>query len=233
MKALEDLKELLVDQIKRVTKKGDITPNELDSMYKSVDIIKDISTIEAMEKAEKEEEEYAKDRYSRGRYSREGSYDGNSMRGSYNGNSMRGGSYEGNMMSNDMGNSQRYLPPYPMYSYAPVWNTPQQQPNNNQNQNNEMNGNSNTNNGMSTDGRRGRDADSDGRYSEDSSYRRGRDAMGRFTSRDGSYENSNRYYSRQHSTKEKMLAKLEDMVDDAKTSRERETIMKVMDKLEE
>ena len=209
MKALEDLKELLVDQIKRVTKKGDITPNELESMYKSVDIIKDISTIEAMEKAEKEEEEYAKDRYSRGRYSREGSYDGNSMRGSYNGNSMRGGSYEGNMMSNDMGNSQRYLPPYPMYSYAPVWNTPQQQ----------------------NDGRRGRDADSDGRYSEDSSYRRGRDAMGRFTSRDGSYENSNRY-SRHSVVKDRMIAKLEDMADDATTSRERNTIMQCIDKLD-
>lgn len=207
MKALEDLKELLVDQIKRVIKKGDITPNELESMYKSVDIIKDISTIEAMEKAEKEEEEYEKNRYSRGRYSR-----------------------DGDMISNDMGNSQRYLPPYPMYSYAPVWNTPQQQPNNNQNQNNEMNGNSNTNNGMSNDGRRGRDADSDGRYSEDSSYRRGRDAMGRFTSRDGSYENSNRYS--RHSVKDRMIAKLEDMADDATTNRERNTIMQCIDKLD-
>ena len=206
MKALEDLKELLVDQIKRVTKKGDITPNELECMYKAVDIIKDISTIEAMEKAEKEEEKYAKDGYSRGRYSR-----------------------DGDMISNDMGNSQRYLPPYPMYSYAPVWNTPQQQPNNNQNQNNEMNGNSNTNNGMSNDGRRGRDADSDGRYSEDSSYRRGRDAMGRFTSRDG-YDNSNRYS--RHSVKDRMIAKLEDMADDATTNRERNTIMQCIDKLD-
>lgn len=209
MKALDDLKELLEDQIKRVTKKGDVTPNELECMYKAVDIIKDISTIEAMEKAEKEEEKNAKDGYSRGRYSR-----------------------DGDMISNDMGNSQRYLP-YPMYSYAPVWNAPQQQPNNNQN--GEMNGNSQGYNaGNSNDGRRGRDADNDGRYSEESSYRRGRDAMGRFTSRDGgSYENSNRYYSRQHSTKEKMLAKLEDMVDDAKTSRERETLMKAIDKLDE
>lgn len=32
---------------------------------------------------------------------------------------------------------------------------------------------------------------------------------------------------------EKELEKLEDMVDDAKTSRERETIMKVIDKLED
>lgn len=208
MKALEDLRELLIDQIKKVSKKGDISPNELECMYKSVDIIKDISTIEAMEKAEKEEEKYAKDGYSRGRYSR-----------------------DGDMISNDMGNSQRYLP-YPMYSYAPVWNNNPQQPHNGQNS--EMNGNTQNYGGMSNDGRRGRDADNDGRYSEESSYRRGRDAMGRFTSRDGgSYENSNRYYSRQHSTKEKMLAKLEDMVDDAKTSRERETLMKAIDKLEE
>ena len=221
MKALEDLKELLVDQIKKVTKKGDITPNELENMYKAVDIIKDISTIKAMEKAEKEEEEYSQRGYSRDRYSRDGSYGGSSMRGSYDGNSMRGGSYDGNMMSNDMGNSQRYLPPYPMYSYAPVWNNPQQQPNNNQNQNNEMNGNSqayngnsnnNSNNGMSNDGRIGRDA------------------MGRFTSRDGSYENSNRYS--RHSVKDRMIAKLEDMADDATTNRERNTIMQCIDKLD-
>lgn len=208
MKALDDLKELLEDQIKRVTKKGDITPNELESMYKAVDIIKDISTIHAMEKAEKEEEEYTKN----GAYSRRS-----------------GGSSYG--MHGDMSVSNGYFPHYPMYSYAtPNWNSPQQQPNSGGEM---MNGNT-QNYGMSNDGRRGRDADNDGRYSEESSYRRSRDAMGRFTSRDGgSYENSNRYYSRQHSTKEKMLAKLEDMVDDAKTSRERETIMKVMDKLEE
>lgn len=200
MKALEDLKELLVDQIKRVTKKGDITPNELESMYKAVDIIKDISTINAMEKAEKEEEE---------EYTKNGAYSRRSGGSSYG---MHGD------MSNDMRVSNGYFPHYPMYSYTPPsWNSPQQ-PNND---------------GMSNDGRRGRDADNDGRYSEESSYRRGRDAMGRFTSRDGgSYENSNRYYSR-HSTKEKMLAKLEDMVDDAKTSRERETLMKAIDKLEE
>lgn len=209
MKALDDLKELLEDQIKRVTKKGDITPNELESMYKAVDIIKDISTIHAMEKAEKEEEEYTKN----GAYSRRS-----------------GGSSYG--MHGDMSVSNGYFPHYPMYSYAtPNWNSPQQQPNSGGEM---MNSNTQNYGSMSNDGRRGRDADNDGRYSEESSYRRGRDAMGQFTSRDGgSYENSNRYYSRQHSTKEKMLAKLEDMVDDAKTSRERETIMKVMDKLEE
>lgn len=213
MKPLEDLKELLIDQIKKVSKKGDISPNELESMYKAVDIIKDISTINAMEKAEKEEEEYTKN----GAYSRRSGGSSYGMHGD---------------MSNDMRVSNGYFPHYPMYSYAtPNWNSPQQQPNSGGEM---MNGNTQNYGGMSNDGRRGRDADNDGRYSEESSYRRGRDAMGRFTSRDGgSYENSNRYYSRQHSTKEKMLAKLEDMVDDAKTSRERETIMKVMDKLEE
>ena len=55
--------------------------------------------------------------------------------------------------------------------------------------------------GMS-DARRGRDGDGDGRYSEDGSYRRGRDAMGRYTSRDG--------YSR-HDDKEQMLQKINQM----------------------
>jgi len=50
--------------------------------------------------------------------------------------------------------------------------------------------------------RRGRDGDGDGRYSEDSSYRRGRDAMGRYTSRDG--------YSG-HDEKEQMMRQIEEM----------------------
>ena len=55
--------------------------------------------------------------------------------------------------------------------------------------------------GMSN-ARRGRDGDGDGRYSEDGTYRRGRDAMGRYTSRDG--------YSR-HDDKEQMLQKINQM----------------------
>ncbi len=67
----------------------------------------------------------------------------------------------------------------------------------------------------SYDGRRGRDGDGDGRYSEDNSYRRGRDAMGRYTSRDG--------YSRDE--KEEMISKLEKMMNSAKSEMERQTIM--------
>ena len=66
--------------------------------------------------------------------------------------------------------------------------------------------------GMSRDGgqsnaRAGRDGDGDGRYSEDgsydNSYRRGRDAMGRFTSRDGEYS--------RHDEKERMRREIMEM----------------------
>lgn len=56
--------------------------------------------------------------------------------------------------------------------------------------------------GMSN-ARRGRDGDGDGRYSEESSYRRGRDAMGRYTSRDGGYSG--------HDDKEQMMRQIEEM----------------------
>lgn len=125
MNVLQDICEMLEDEMKPIVKKDDITPSELDVVYKSVDIIKDIKTIEAME-------ESSRDGYSRRPYyaydgSYEGSYDG-SYDNSYDDYSRRGGE------------------------------------------------------GMSG-ARRGRDGDGDGRYSE----RRGRDAMGRFTSRDDGY----------------------------------------------
>ena len=78
------------------------------------------------------------------------------------------------------------------------------------------------------DGRKGRDGDSDGRYSE----RRGRDAMGRYTSRDSygreSYEGG---YSG-HSERQYMIDRLEDMADDARTERERSIIERCIAKLE-
>lgn len=110
--SLYDLCEMLDDELKEIVKKGDISPNELDRVYRAVDIIKDIKTIEAMEESQ----------YSNARGgSNRGSY--NSYDGSYD------GSYEG--------------------------------------------GNSNARGGRG--------------YSEDGSYRRGRDTMGRYTSRDGGY----------------------------------------------
>lgn len=133
MDELYDLCDNLKDEIKELTKKGDISPTELDRAYKAVDIIKDVKTIEAMQDAKH-------------------SYDG----------------------QGDGGHSNRM--PYPYYYYDEP--------------------------GVSN-ARRGRDGDGDGRYSEDGSYRRGRDAMGRYTSRDGGYSG--------HEEKEQMMRQIEEM----------------------
>lgn len=91
--------------------------------------------------------------------------------------------------------------------------------------------------------RRGGDGDRDGRYSEeayargsyDDSYRRGRDMRtGRYVSRDpresyeGSYE---RGYSR-HTARERMIVKLEEMMDTATNERDRQAIMRCVEQLE-
>ena len=178
MKQAKELKEILEEQVKKIVKKGDITPSELDNVYKVVDIVKDLATIEAMEGGEQGSSERSS--YRGASYMpmggswdsyRGGSYDGRggSYRGSYDG-SYRGGSYDG----------------------------------------------------MSGDGRRGRDDDSDGRYSEEGSYRRGRDARGRYTSRD---------YSG-HGDKESMIEDLRMMMDEASSEKERMAIMQCIEKLE-
>lgn len=86
MKMMDDLKEVLEDELKKIAKKGEINPQELDGAYKAIDIIKDIATIKAMEK------EYPEEGQSyRGSYDMSNDYSnrGNSSYNSYN----RGGSY--------------------------------------------------------------------------------------------------------------------------------------------
>ena len=83
--------------------------------------------------------------------------------------------------------------------------------------------------------RRGRDGDDDGRYSEDNSYRRGRDSMGRYTSRDGgSYREGGSYRDGGYSghTKEQMVKKLEQMMRDTDDEKERENIIRAIEQLE-
>lgn len=48
MKVYNDMCELLEKELGQMVSKGDITPTELESAYKSIDIIKDIETIKAM-----------------------------------------------------------------------------------------------------------------------------------------------------------------------------------------
>jgi len=156
MHILEDLSYVLEDMIEPIAKKQDISPTELDNVYKAVKTMNYIETIKAMQD------------YGRSNDGSYNSYEGNSMRGSYDGMSNRG-------------------------SYA----------------------------------RAGRDGDGDGQYSEESSYRRGRDAMGRFTSRDG----MSRDYSR-HEEKEQMVSKLHRMMQNATSENERQTIMECIRKIE-
>lgn len=102
MRILFDIQDKMEDELKSICRKEEITPVDLDNIYKMIDIIKDVTTVDAMHKAEQEgysgnnmydysrgwdaDYSYARGRDSRGRYtSRDGSYE----------NSNRGRSYEG------------------------------------------------------------------------------------------------------------------------------------------
>lgn len=77
MQALYDICDMLEDELHEIVRNGDISHTELDRVYKAVDIIKDIKTVEAMED------------YSYDDYSRRNSYDGDNM--SYNMSNARRG----------------------------------------------------------------------------------------------------------------------------------------------
>lgn len=242
-KHYEAVKEILEDQIKKIAKKGDISPQELDSLYKASAVVLDFETKEAMKKAEQGQSQEG------GQSNRNGSYNSyeNSNRSSYN-----RGSYEG-------GNSNHYpwfMTPYGRSfensgnSYGPVWN--QEEPYmGNHPMNEEMSKEYRGNSREQGRGRNSResyanayegayDGAYDGSYegsydgsydgsmdaSNDSSYRRGRDARtGRYVSRD------NRGYSRAMD-KERMIGKLQDMMDDAPSEKERRTLQQCVDRLE-
>jgi hypothetical protein len=105
MKMYEQIKDMLCDELEGIAKKKELTSSSLDVIYRSVDILKDLATIKAMEQ-EYPDEGYSKDGYSQGysqgyfnrmpiyaydgdmsyarkrdsmgRYSRDGHYDGRS-----------------------------------------------------------------------------------------------------------------------------------------------------------
>ena len=95
MKALYELKEILEDEVKNMTKKGDITPQELENAYKITDILKDIETIKAMKEAGEQ-----------GQYSR--AYDYARDGGSYDGNYSQRMYYDGGNSMNSYNNSMNY-----------------------------------------------------------------------------------------------------------------------------
>ena len=66
MRVYDDIKTMLCDELEEIAKKKELTTNSLDVLYKGVDILKDISTIEAMEQ---EYGGYSNDGYSQSGYS--------------------------------------------------------------------------------------------------------------------------------------------------------------------
>lgn len=178
-KTLEHLKETLEDEIKKITKKGDITPAELESVQKAV------CTIDMIKRMN------------------EGESEGRSMDGSY-------GSYRGYSRRNMRFNPMAYEGSYGDYS--------------------ERSYNDSYDDRMYHDGgsyRNYRDGRSYDNYHGDS-YRRGRSPVtGRYISR-GQYDDG---YSG-HSIKDRMVAKLEDMYDEAKTDHERQTVNEWINRLQ-
>lgn len=175
-KHYDQLKELLDDQICKILKKGDITPQELDSLYKASAIMLDMETEKAM-KESGGSEEYEM--------------------------SHRGGSY------NNMGGNSNH---YPWFMYHN--NDMSHQGNSYRMPMDQM---SNTYNHAYDGAYAGAyDASQDNEYSE----RRRRSARtGRYVSRD--------------SEKERMIGKLEDMMDNVSSEKERRALQQCIDKLEQ
>lgn len=96
MHKMEELRDMLCEELDKLTKKGELSAGSLDVIDKLTHSIKSIDTIMAMEDAGYSNEggySYARRRDSMGRYSRnDGSY-GRSYDGSYARGGNRGGSY--------------------------------------------------------------------------------------------------------------------------------------------
>lgn len=75
MKVYDQIKDMLCDELEEIAKKKELTSNSLEVLYKGIDILKDISTIKAMEQEYPDEgysgeNGYSRDGYSRGYYGR-------------------------------------------------------------------------------------------------------------------------------------------------------------------
>lgn len=91
MRILYNIKDLIDDELKEISKKGELTDTDLENVYKMVDICKDITTIEAMKESQYSRE-YSRD-YSSENYpmSNDGSYRSYGRGGSYEGSYARRG----------------------------------------------------------------------------------------------------------------------------------------------
>ena len=197
--------EDLKDSLKqeiRALSKKDMTKESLDMLYKLTESLKAVQTIEAMEKSEKGSSSEPGYSMNQGMVHM-GSYNGGSY-GSYDSYN-QGGSNRGSYENN--GNNRGS---YRGGSYDGSYE-----------------GGSNRGSYDGSYERGGSNRGSYENYDGGSNARRGRDGDG-----DGRYaEASNRNYSR-HTSKERMIQKLETMMEDASTSKEKEAIMRCMEQLE-
>lgn len=73
MKVYDRIKDMLCDELEEIAKKNELTTNSLEVIYKSVDVLKDITTIHAMEQeyGSSDEDGYSREGgYSQGYYGR-------------------------------------------------------------------------------------------------------------------------------------------------------------------
>ena len=202
-KHYEAVKEILEDQIKKITKKGDISPQELENLYKASAIVLDFETREAMKKAEEHGHAYGMEPHNNGQSNH----------------------YPWFMYRNGISNNGN--------SYGPVWNQDMERRSMKEVQNSNDMDNRMSRDNSYTNAYEGAydgayDGSYDGSYDASNDYfeRRGRDARtGRYVSRD------TRGYSRAMD-KQRMIGKLEDMMDDAPSEKERRALQQCVDKLE-
>lgn len=149
MRVLYDVCDKAEEELSQICRKAELTKDDLDNMYKLIDIVKDIKTVEAMKKADEAgwSNEYSRD------YARE----------------------------NARGYSEDYSNAYPIY-------------------------------------RTSREEGRESGYS----YRRGRDSMGRYTSREEGYSRHNN---------PAMIEDLKEMMMNARSEEERESYRKTIENL--
>ena len=206
-KVYKEVSEILEDQMKKIVKKGDISPQELEMLYKTSAIVLDFDTREAMKGEEKKNEGMSMDKgmSMRGGYSQhypsmywqrymDNAYDGNSYDSSYRHEQMSRDGHSMDNMSHDRDYSREQWGNSRDGSYRRDY---------------------------SRDHDYSRDGYSEDGYSGEGSYRRGRDARGRYTSRD---------YSRISET-ERMLNKLESMLDDTSSEKEKRAIEQCIERI--
>lgn len=226
----EDLRDMLEREVKDIERKGEMSEQSLDHLYKLMTAIKVVDKCIEREKGEQGGQGQGQEEMMRGM-------------------SMGGMSNARGQSNNSYGNSNRMMP-YPYMSYDGMSNEGRSyaydggsyagQSNQSYGQSYERGrsneggmsnerGRSNesyegrSNEGGQSNARRGRDGDSDGRYNESrDSFRGGSNRGGSY---DGSYE-----YSRDAS-KKKMIQKLETLMDDTMSEHERKAIMECIEKI--